>query len=103
MNDTKAAGNLQPLRLFATHLPGYQIMLVRIHSQLEVKFEGKSSHSGAAPWDGVNALDAAVTAYVNISVLRQQIKPTCRAAGEYYNIDVYLVTIGRPEEGDLLG
>lgn len=38
-------------------------------------FTGKSSHAGFAPWDGRNALDAAVSAYVNIGLLRQQIQP----------------------------
>lgn len=31
-----------------------------------------------APWQGVNALDAAVTAYTAISALRQQTYPTSR-------------------------
>jgi len=29
---------------------------------VEVKYEGKTAHSGIAPWEGVNALDAAVLA-----------------------------------------
>lgn len=32
------------------------------------------SHASAAPWEGKNALDAAVLAYSSISSLRQQIK-----------------------------
>lgn len=51
--------------------------------QFEVKFEGMASHAGAAPWDGKNALDAAVAAYVNVSLLRQQMKPSWRVTGEY--------------------
>lgn len=39
---------------------------------VEVKYEGKTAHSGIAPWEGINALDAAVLA-VSASVL-------CRAA-----------------------
>ncbi|KAL3186824.1 hypothetical protein MRX96_026789 [Rhipicephalus microplus] len=48
---------------------------------LTVRFKGKSAHAGASPWEGLNALDAAVTAYVNVSVLRQQLKPTARIHG----------------------
>lgn len=60
--------------------------------QITVHFKGKGTHAAACPWDGVNALDAAVAAYVNVSLLRQQIKPTCRIhglildAGTYPNI-----------------
>ena len=39
---------------------------------------GKTSHAAAAPWEGINALDAAVSCYNNVSMLRQQIKPTNR-------------------------
>lgn len=46
-----------------------------------VKYYGKASHAAAYPWEGVNALDAAVLAYNNLSVLRQQMKPTWRAHG----------------------
>ena len=47
----------------------------------EVTFFGKAAHAAAFPWEGVNALDAAVMAYNNISVLRQQMKPTWRVHG----------------------
>ncbi|XP_043922961.1 peptidase M20 domain-containing protein 2-like [Protopterus annectens] len=46
-----------------------------------VKYYGKASHAAAHPWEGVNALDAAVLAYNNLSVLRQQLKPDCRLHG----------------------
>ena len=45
---------------------------------LKVIFTGKASHAAAFPWEGINALDAAVLAYNSISVLRQQMKPTWR-------------------------
>ncbi|KDQ12656.1 hypothetical protein BOTBODRAFT_34362 [Botryobasidium botryosum FD-172 SS1] len=48
---------------------------------LVVEFFGKTAHAAAAPWEGQNALDAAFLAYGNISVLRQQIKPTHRVHG----------------------
>ena len=45
---------------------------------MEATFTGKAAHAAAYPWEGVNALDAAVMAYNSISLLRQQMKPTWR-------------------------
>lgn len=42
---------------------------------LSYEFKGKSAHAGAFPWDGINALDAFVALYNNVSLLRQQIRP----------------------------
>lgn len=39
------------------------------------------------PWEAQNALDAAVSAYTNISYLRQQIKPTHRVHGVFKGED----------------
>ncbi|GIY27962.1 peptidase M20 domain-containing protein 2 [Caerostris extrusa] len=44
--------------------------------EINVDFKGKEVHAAATPWMGRNALDAAVAAYVNISLLRQHMKPT---------------------------
>ncbi|CAM1154628.1 Uncharacterised protein g11322, partial [Pycnogonum litorale] len=44
-------------------------------SSIEVSYRGKASHASACPWGGVNALDAAVACYNNVSMLRQQMKP----------------------------
>ncbi|XP_050052250.2 xaa-Arg dipeptidase-like, partial [Dermacentor andersoni] len=49
--------------------------------QLSLRFKGKTAHAGAWPWEGVSALDAAVASYVNISLLRLQLKPTTRIHG----------------------
>ena len=43
---------------------------------LVVEFRGKTAHAAASPWEGRNALDAFVLAYVNISALRQHMYPT---------------------------
>ena len=43
---------------------------------LEVRYHGKGTHAGATPWMGINALDAMVLAYTNVSVLRQQLHTT---------------------------
>lgn len=48
-----------------------------------MKYHGRASHASAYPWEGVNALDAAVMAYTNISVLRQQLKPDWKIHGEH--------------------
>jgi len=48
---------------------------------LDLEFRGKDSHAAGAPEKGINALDAFVQAYVNISTLRQQILPTDRIHG----------------------
>ncbi|KAF8235649.1 amidohydrolase, partial [Tricholoma matsutake] len=48
---------------------------------IEVEYFGQTAHAGAAPWEGINALDAAFLAYSNISVLRQQMKPDHRVHG----------------------
>lgn len=44
-------------------------------------YHGVSAHAAANPWEGVNALDALVSAYNNISMLRQQIGPDERIHG----------------------
>lgn len=43
--------------------------------EIHCEFTGKSAHAGGNPWDGINALDALVSAYNNVSVLRQQMQP----------------------------
>ena len=52
---------------------------------LQVTYSGKAAHAAAYPWEGLNALDAAVTAYNSISVLRQQMKPEWRVHGVITN------------------
>lgn len=47
----------------------------------KVTFTGRTAHAGAAPFEGVNAQDAAVLAYNNVSVLRQQLEGTVRTHG----------------------
>ncbi len=50
-------------------------------AQIDVEFHGKASHAAFKPQVGVNALDAAVQAYVNISTLRQAMYPTDKIHG----------------------
>jgi len=49
--------------------------------KVEVTFKGHAAHAAAFPWEGRNALDAAVMAYSSISMLRQHMKPTWRVHG----------------------
>jgi metal-dependent amidase/aminoacylase/carboxypeptidase family protein len=49
--------------------------------KFRVEFRGKSAHAAGEPWNGTNALDAAVAAYNNVSMLRQQIRPEERVHG----------------------
>lgn len=43
--------------------------------KFRVEFCGKSAHAASEPWNGTNALDAAVASYANVGLLRQQIRP----------------------------
>jgi len=44
----------------------------------KVEYFGRTAHAAGVPWEGINALDAIVSAYNNIGLLRQQILPTNR-------------------------
>ena len=50
-------------------------------AELDVHYHGKTAHASAFPQLGVNALDAFVQAYVNISTLRQHLYPTDKVHG----------------------
>ncbi len=45
------------------------------------EFTGKAAHASADPWQGVNALDAAIQTYNNVAMLRQQVRPEARVHG----------------------
>jgi len=44
-------------------------------SHFDVHFSGKEAHASAAPWQGVNALDAMTISQVALGLLRQQLPP----------------------------
>jgi amidohydrolase len=50
-------------------------------AELDVHYHGKTAHASAYPQLGVNALDAFVQAYVNVSTLRQHLYPTDKIHG----------------------
>ncbi|WQF84138.1 Putative peptidase M20, xaa-Arg dipeptidase, bacterial exopeptidase dimerization [Colletotrichum destructivum] len=49
--------------------------------KFRVEFRGKPAHAAGEPWKGLNALDAAVAAYSNVALLRQQIQSDERIHG----------------------
>ncbi|MGE5673990.1 MAG: M20 family metallopeptidase [Mycobacterium leprae] len=48
---------------------------------VRITFHGKPSHAAAAPWKGVNALDALIQTFTAVGLLRQQLKPDARIHG----------------------
>ncbi|CAK7229693.1 hypothetical protein SBRCBS47491_007334 [Sporothrix bragantina] len=64
-----------PQHSFAKGYSGTSGFRTLASRRFRVMFHGVSSHAGAQPWGGRNALDAAVGAYATLSMLRQQIHP----------------------------
>ncbi|KAJ3482416.1 hypothetical protein NLI96_g6995 [Meripilus lineatus] len=56
-------------------------------TRLEIEYSGHPAHAALSPWEGKNALDACVAAYNNISLLRQQLKPSHRIHGIFEGKD----------------
>ncbi|KAJ7704398.1 hypothetical protein B0H17DRAFT_1193643 [Mycena rosella] len=55
--------------------------------RINVEYFGHTAHAALSPWEGRNALDAAVLGYNNISALRQQLRPTHRVHGIFEGKD----------------
>lgn len=49
--------------------------------RVAVTYHGRAAHAAGAPWLGLNALDAVVTAYQGVAQLRQHILPIDRVHG----------------------
>lgn len=60
-------------------------------SELTVDYYGRNAHAAGAPFEGINALDAAVQAYTSLGLLRQQIHPTARLHGIIKGSDEWVV------------
>jgi amidohydrolase len=45
------------------------------------EFTGRAAHAAADPWDGINAVDAVIQTFNNVSMLRQQVRPDVRIHG----------------------
>ncbi|KAF9412731.1 hypothetical protein BGZ76_005140, partial [Entomortierella beljakovae] len=52
---------------------------------IEIEYFGKSSHASTTPWEGINALDAAMQVYTDVGLMRQQMHPTQRIHGIIVN------------------
>jgi amidohydrolase len=76
-DDVAAAMMLHPLPSHALPMDVMGIAGAKMlaNARLLVEFNGQASHAGAAPWNGLNALDAAVATYTSVSMLRQHIRP----------------------------
>lgn len=48
---------------------------------MQVSFHGKAAHAAAAPWEGVNALDALLLTFTNINAMRLEVTPDVRIHG----------------------
>lgn len=58
--------------------------LLGLHQYLYT-FHGKAAHASAAPWDGINALNAAQLMFHGIDMMRQHVTPDVRMHGVYRN------------------
>lgn len=74
-DDVDAALMIHP----GQHTLAYRPSLGRV--KMYADFTGKPSHAAVSPEKGINALDALVTAYQNIGLLRQQLPPDVRIHG----------------------
>lgn len=81
---------------------------------LKFEFFGKTAHASAQPEKGINALDAAVLAYININMLRQYLPSHARVHGiireggqaaniipEYASLEYYFRGVNRAFVEDL--
>ncbi len=48
---------------------------------LEFSYKGKAAHAAAAPYEGINALDAVILLFTSVNALRQQLKEDVRIHG----------------------
>ena len=59
----------------------YALTEAPAYDAIKITFHGKAAHAAAAPWEGVNALDAMILTFSNINALRQQMRPDGRIHG----------------------
>lgn len=50
--------------------------------RVRYKFHGLSANASLAPWDGRNALDAAVQCYSSIAAMRKHLRPSIKVHGK---------------------
>lgn len=56
-------------------------LIVLAMDGLEFAYKGKAAHAAAAPYEGINALDAVILLFTSINALRQQLKEDVRIHG----------------------
>lgn len=64
--------------------PGYSMIINTESLALQnysFIFHGKSAHAASEPWEGINALDAVIQTFNNVSFLRQHLKDDVRIHG----------------------
>ena len=68
---------------FQAHLDAHDNMYVHnlAMNSFEFEFKGFASHASQAPDKGINALDAVISMFVNIGLLRQQLPPSAKVHG----------------------
>jgi amidohydrolase len=64
----------------SSDLPTMEAIAIHL---LTVRYFGRAAHAAASPWQGTNALDAAVLGYMNVAALRQHILPSERIHGVF--------------------
>lgn len=82
---------------------------------IQFEFFGKAAHAASDPWNGLNALDAALTTMNAINALRQQMLPTSRIHGvmldgglaanvvpEYTRLQYYVRSVTKAYNQELL-
>ncbi|MBI4011468.1 MAG: M20 family metallopeptidase [Candidatus Rokubacteria bacterium] len=50
-------------------------------TKVKVEYSGKAAHASAAPWRGVNALNAVIALFNALDAMRQQVRPDSRLHG----------------------
>ncbi|KAJ5965213.1 uncharacterized protein N7479_005089 [Penicillium vulpinum] len=68
----------KPLYLDGEQTDGVAGILMNARKNIHCEFTGRNAHAGGNPWEGINALDALVSSYNNVAVLRQQLLPDQR-------------------------
>ncbi|XP_060576226.1 peptidase M20 domain-containing protein 2-like [Ruditapes philippinarum] len=67
------------IAMMAHPFPDNDVLPIALSREtIQVTYTGKASHAAGYPWEGINALDAAVMCYNSIACLRQQMKPNWR-------------------------
>jgi metal-dependent amidase/aminoacylase/carboxypeptidase family protein len=49
--------------------------------RIDFEYTGRPAHSAAAPWNGLNALDAVIQLFNSVNAMRQQVRPDTRIHG----------------------